>query len=168
MLAVILAEDDAFSRAVSHRSRLQKYSVIRYRDPVKLSDNIPELRPDALIIRYVDFPLHWELFIAELGCLGGSQTTKVILFTPPSLVIEDSYPRGDFHFLQESSSVSDIGHLAQESARKLARLLSPLSGESLSDDFLRSNSEIWPERLSVVSKSRLMTAVERRSRSPRA
>ena len=168
MLVVILAEDDAFSRAVSHRSRLQKCSVIRYRDPVKLSDNIPELRPDALIIRYADFPLHWELFIAELRCLEGLQTTKVILFTPPSLVLEPSYPMGNFHLLPESSSVSDIGHLAQDSARKLVRLLSPSAGAALSDDFMRANGEVWPEKLSNVSKSRLMTAVEQRSRSPRA
>lgn len=166
MLAVILAEDDAFSRAVSHRARLQKYSVIRYRDPVKLADNIPELRPDALIIRFEDFPFHWELFSSELQFMEGMQNTRLILFTPPALILEQSFPIKNFHSLPESASLSDIGHLTQDSAKKLATLLSSSAGMAVADDFLRAENEVWPERLSHVSKSRLMAAAESRSRRP--
>jgi len=167
MLAVILAEDDAFSRAVSHRSRLQKYSIVRYRDPVKLADNIPELRPDVLIIRFEDFPLHWELFVSELQCTEGLQTTKIVVFTPPAMILDQPYPIGNFYSLPESSSASDIGHLSQESARKLARLLSSSAGTAVADDFMRADGEVWPERLPHVSKSRLMAAAEQRSRPHR-
>jgi hypothetical protein len=164
MLAVILAEDDAFSRAVSHRSRLQKYSIIRYRDPVKLADNIPELRPDALIIRLEDFPLHWELFPFELNCLGTLQNTKIILFTPPAFVMDHDFPEGIFHILHESSSALDIGHLAPDTAKRLASLLSSSPGKVVSDDFLGSGNDIWPEKLSHVRKSRLMAAAELRTK----
>jgi hypothetical protein len=91
MLVIILAEDEAFYRSVSHRSRLMGHSVIRYRDAVKLADNLPELKPDFVIVRVMDFPLHWELLAAELAFLRIPSHPRLIAFVqkgspmPPSL-----------------------------------------------------------------------------------
>lgn len=87
MLAAVLAEDDMFARIILYRSRIHKFSVVRYRDPVKLADNLPELRPDVVVVREQDFPLHWELLSAELTYLqslqGSAQGVRFILFTAP-------------------------------------------------------------------------------------
>lgn len=66
---------------MSHRLRLQGYHLIRYRDPVKLSDNIAELAPDLVIVNGRDFPLHWQVLSAEISILGMTGTT-VILASP--------------------------------------------------------------------------------------
>jgi hypothetical protein len=80
MFAVILSEDDAFYRSVAHRSRLHNYSVARYRDPVKLADNLPELRPELVVIRGIDFPLHWEMLASQLLCMKNLERHQVSLF----------------------------------------------------------------------------------------
>ncbi|MCE5255947.1 MAG: hypothetical protein LLF89_03785 [Spirochaetaceae bacterium] len=83
MLAVVLAEDDAFARIISYRSRLHKYSVVRYRDPVKLADNLMELRPDIVVAREQDFPFHWEMIAAEMAYMHILQNSRFILFAAP-------------------------------------------------------------------------------------
>ncbi|HEY9055394.1 MAG TPA: hypothetical protein VIO60_11310 [Rectinemataceae bacterium] len=80
MLAVILAEDDGFFRSVSHRCRLRRFRVVRYRDPVKLADNLPELRPDLLVARQEDFPLHWEALAAQVALSPNLARTAFCLF----------------------------------------------------------------------------------------
>ena len=80
MLAVLLAEDDAFFRSASHRLRLHRFSVIRYRDPVKLSDDLGELRPDILVVRCEDFPLHGELLAAQLQYSRNLSECPICLF----------------------------------------------------------------------------------------
>jgi hypothetical protein len=81
VLAVVLAEDDAFFRSVSHRLRLHRFSIIRYRDPVKLSDNLAELRPELLVVRHEDFPLHGELLASQLQYSKGLSDCPVCIFT---------------------------------------------------------------------------------------
>lgn len=123
MIAVILAEDDPFSRAVAHRSRLQNYAVIRYRDPVKLADNLPEINPDVLIVRYEDFPLHAELLAAELRCADTARMTKVVLIAASEFA--DEYPIGDVAVIVNSQSRRDEGALSPEAARALTSCLAP-------------------------------------------
>lgn len=79
MLAIILAEDDAFYRSVSHRTRLLKYEVLRYRDPVKLIDNLEELRPQAVIVHETDFPGHWEILAATVCCSDSLKGTRILV-----------------------------------------------------------------------------------------
>ncbi|MCX7026861.1 MAG: hypothetical protein NT061_05085 [Spirochaetes bacterium] len=82
MLAVVLAEDDAFFRSVSHRLRLHRFSIVRYRDPVKLSDNLGELRPELLVVRHEDFPLHGELLASQIFCSKAQSDCSVCVFIP--------------------------------------------------------------------------------------
>lgn len=92
MLAIILAEDDSFYRSVSHRTRLLKYEVLRYKDPVKLIDNLEELRPQAVIVREMDFPGHWEILAATVCCSDGLKGTRILVVSgkagPSSMVYE--------------------------------------------------------------------------------
>ncbi|MCE1196923.1 hypothetical protein LWX53_10545 [bacterium] len=123
MIAVILAEDDLFSRAVAHRSRLQNYAVIRYRDPVKLADNLPELNPDALIVRCEDFPLHAELLAVELQCADSPRATKVIFVAAAESA--EPCPLGNVTVIVNSPGRRESGALSPEAARALTACLAP-------------------------------------------
>lgn len=153
MLAIILAEDDSFSRAVTHRSRLQKYSVARYRDPVKLADSLQELQPDALVIRFEDFPMHWELLAAEILCSDGLRQTKIIIFAPTDIDAEHFFP--NLSCIPEKTGRADTGRLSQDSSRMFSDMLgSPFSA-------LRS-----PPTTSAAlgTSSSLIAAAEKQSR----
>lgn len=79
MIAILVVDDDVFCRQISHRLRLQGYEIIRYRDPVKLSDNIIELAPDLVVINGQDFPLHWQVLSAEIRMLRRTDTTVIVV-----------------------------------------------------------------------------------------
>jgi hypothetical protein len=164
MLAVILAEDDAFSRAVSHRSRLQKYSVVRYRDPVKLADNLPEIHPDLLIVRFKDFPFHWELLAAELLCSENLRDVKILVFAPCE--IDAAHLFRNLRCIPELSAQADSGSLSPATSKLLSEYLStPFPSEDkpipLSDTFLKSGEV----KARHTTKSRLMAAAEKQTRS---
>jgi hypothetical protein len=167
MLTVILSEDDAFSRAVAHRSRLQKYSVIRYRDPVKLADSLPELNPDVLIIRFEDYPLHAELLAAEILCRENRHEVKIIVFAAAD--IDSNHFFGNLRCLPEMTGSPDSGHLSQESSKILSELLSPSLpavnfSHSLDADENNSSGE---GKRKHGPRSRLMAAAEKQTRSIR-
>lgn len=176
MIAVILAEDDPFSRAVAHRSRLQNYAVIRYRDPVKLADNLPEINPDILIVRFEDFPLHAELLAAELKCSDQQRATKVVFIAAAELA--DECPLGNVTVIVNARQRRDEGALSAEAARALTSCLAPRQrarAAAPADDLppqqqpdeskpirpaersLKMDESAQPE-----SKSRLMAAAERK------
>lgn len=79
MLVAVLAEDDSFARSVAHRIRLSGNTAVRYRDPVKLLDNIPELGCDAVVVRQADFPMQWQTLAAALPRLVPGARTRFIL-----------------------------------------------------------------------------------------
>jgi len=176
MIAVILAEDDPFSRAVAHRSRLQNYAVIRYRDPVKLADNLPEINPDILIVRYEDFPLHAELLAAELRCADPARTAKVVLITASEFA--DEYPIGNVTVIVNAQSRRDEGALSPEAARALTSCLAPRQrarAAAPADDLAPQQQQAEPkpsrhaerspqtdENTQPESKSKLMAAAERK------
>ena len=168
MLAVILAEDDAFSRAVAHRSRLQKYSVVRYRDPVKLADSLPELHPDILIVRREDFPLHWELLAAELLCLAGMRNVRMLVFSASEIDAANPFP--SLRFIPEMQGNQDGGSLQRETTRLFSEILaSPfqdppgrLSG--MHPEFPKKPTEDKPKH---AAKSHFMAAAEKQARSGR-
>lgn len=127
MLAVILAEEDSLSRSVSQRCRLQGYTVVRYRDPVKLADNLPELKPDVLVVRHKEFPAHGELLAAQLRCGEHGEGTTVIFCVTPRAKADFRPPFSSCHILEESEGSSSSGALLPESARKFANLLNDLA-----------------------------------------
>src|SRR5512133_824996 len=109
MLAVILAEEDSLSRSVSQRCRLQGYTVVRYRDPVKLADNLPELKPDVLVIRHKEFPAHGELLAAQLKCGEHGEGTSVIFCISPHAKPEFRLPFPSCQILEESEGSTASG-----------------------------------------------------------
>lgn len=119
MLAVILSEDDAFSRSVASRLRLLNYSAARYRDAVKLVDNLPELNPDAIVIRLEDFPLHWQILASELACMGGMNNARILLC--------GDVP-GDPGLLENFANVIPFPDVIAETASSGDPLLKKLSG----------------------------------------
>ena len=127
MLAVILAEEDSLSRSVSQRCRLQGYTVVRYRDPVKLADNLPELKPDVLVIRHKEFPAHGELLAAQLKCGEHGEATTVLFCVTPRAKPEFRLPFSSCQILEESEGSNASGALVPESARKFASLLHGLA-----------------------------------------
>jgi hypothetical protein len=166
MLAVILAEDDAFFRAVAHRSRLHKYTVVRYRDPVKLADSLQELHPDALIVRSEDYPLHWEILAAELLCLNNMGNVKTIVFSTGD-VDPGSFFR-NLHCVNESPGDPDSGSLSSEAAKALSSLLSVHSSLSEAPDVARGAFSGEADGAhGVDKKSRLMSAVEKQAQGSR-
>ena len=176
MIAVILAEDDPFSRAAAHRSRLQNYTVIRYRDPVKLADNLPEINPDILIVRFEDFPIHAELLAAELKCSDQQRTTKVVIIAAAELA--DECPLGNVTVIVNSRQRREEGALSAEAARALTSCLAPQQrarAAAPADDLPPTQQPAAPkpdrraERSGITDagalaepKSRLMAAAERK------
>ncbi len=127
MLAVILAEEDSLSRSVSQRCRLQGYTVVRYRDPVKLSDNLPELKPDVLVIRHKEYPAHGELLAAQLRCGEHGEATTVLFCVTARAKPDFRLPFSSCQILEESEGSNAAGALVPESARKFASLLHSLA-----------------------------------------
>jgi hypothetical protein len=175
MIAVILAEDDPFSRAVAHRSRLQNYTVIRYRDPVKLADNLPEINPDALIVRFEDFPVHAELLAAELKCADLQRAAKVVFVT--AVETANECPLDNVTVIVNAPNRRDEGALSPEAARALTSCLAPrprARAAAPADEIpLEQTTEPRPlrhaERIETTdkgaqteTKSRLMAAAERK------
>ncbi len=164
MLAVILAEDDAFSRAVSHRSRLQKYSVVRYRDPVKLADNLPEIHPDLLIVRFKDFPSHWELLAAELMCSENLRDVKILVFAPCE--IDAAHLFRNLRCIPELSAQADTGSLSPATSKMLSEYLSaPSSTEAPPVKPSEASLKLGEAKTRHPTKSRLMAAAEKQTRS---
>lgn len=134
MLAAVLAEDDMFARIILYRSRIHKFSVVRYRDPVKLADNLPELRPDVVVVREQDFPLHWEILSAEVTYLqslqGSAQGVRFVLFTVPgSAPKEPARPRTEIFITDTLSedSVRRTQSARDDPVRIYSSLLSAIS-----------------------------------------
>ncbi len=127
MLAVILAEEDSLSRSVSQRCRLQGYTVVRYRDPVKLADNLPELKPDILVIRHKEYPVHGELLAAQLRCGEHGEATTILFCITARAKPDFKLPFSSCQILEESDSSNVTGALVPESARKFASLLHGLT-----------------------------------------
>jgi len=164
MLAVILAEDDAFSRAVSHRSRLQKYSVVRYRDPVKLADNLPEIHPDLLIIRFKDFPFHWELLAAELLCSESLHDVRILVFAPCE--VDAAHLFRNLSCITESSAQADSGSLSPATSKMLSEYLSaPSSAETAPIKLSEASLKLGEVKTRHPTKSRLMAAAEKQAQS---
>lgn len=138
MLAAILAEDDNFARIIAYRSRIHKFSVVHYRDPVKLADNIPELRPSVVVVRECDFPLHWQLLLNEIIYLSTSNSARLpshfVLFTVPNLVHDEPrFPQLET-FIPDMTQLSDAQSGPEpsqsapiESIHQYSALLSTLS-----------------------------------------
>lgn len=135
MLALILAEDDSFSRSAAHRSRLQKFEVIRYRDPVKLVDNLPELKPDLVLVRERDFPLHGELIASALAFHPATSGTRVIVFS--SAPVSKIPVLGNLRFEDESLLEAE----ASQGNLDLAATESPQAGDSPGPSLLATASE---------------------------
>lgn len=113
MLVAILAEDDVFARSVAQRLRLLRHIAIRYRDPVKLLDNLPELGPDALVVRERDYPVHWKVLAAALPRLAPARSARLILAGTPAFppsaalgvtLIDDNFSASSTHAERESAS----------------------------------------------------------------
>jgi len=151
MFAIILSEDDAFYRSVAHRSRLHKYSVIRYRDPVKLADNLPELRPELIIIRGLDFPLHWEVLASQLLCSKTLKTVRIVLFLAESMGIPAAWP--NVSILYEPTGRGTGTALSEEASKALSALLSPGRISRLS----REDSASAPVPASVPASGRSLS-----------
>jgi hypothetical protein len=175
MIAVILAEDDPFARAVAHRSRLQNYTVIRYRDPVKLADNLPEINPDALIVRFEDFPVHAELLAAELKCADQQRAAKVVFVAAADTANE--CPLDNVTVIVNAPNRRSEGALSPEAARALTSCLAPRQrarAAAFADDTpLERPAESRPphraehgeapgDGAQTEPKSRLMAAAERK------
>ncbi|MEN6400173.1 MAG: hypothetical protein ABFC74_07300 [Rectinema sp.] len=133
MLAAILAEDDNFARIIAYRSKIHKFSVVHYRDPVKLADNIPELRPSVVVVRECDFPLHWQLLLNEIIYLSTSESTRLpshfVLFTVPNVVHDEPrFPQLET-FIPDMTQLSDAqsGPEPTESIHRYSVMLSTIS-----------------------------------------
>lgn len=149
MLAVILAEEESLSRSVSQRCRLQGYTVVRYRDPVKLSDNLSELKPDVLIIRHKEFPAHGELLAAQLKCSEHGEGTTVVFSLSPKAIPDFRPPFSACQVLEEAEVSNTSGALPPESSRKLAKILAsraPSARKPLSRSAMPAKSRILETR----------------------
>lgn len=128
MIAVLVADDDTFSRQMSHRLRLQGYTLVRYRDPVKLSDNVAELAPALVVINARDFPLHWQILTAEISLLGLSDTA-VILAGPSCPQNFNQYQARNLCWLEYDGSIDKNKMRACLAAVLPAKFLTSSNGE---------------------------------------
>jgi hypothetical protein len=102
MLAVILSEDDRFFQNLAALPALRRYSIVRYRDPVKLADNLQELSPDSIFVRGMDFPFHWMELLAQLEYSAASSELKFYLFGQG--VKPETVPKGFNRFIYQQET----------------------------------------------------------------
>ena len=159
MFAVILSEDDAFYRSVAHRSRLHNYSVARYRDPVKLADNLPELRPERVVIGIIDYPLHWEMLASQLLCMKNLSATRIVLFLPENLSPSHGWP--NVNLLLEPAGRGTGSALSEKTSKEFSALLSPGRTTGRGHDSAGASSSSTP--VSGLTSSRLMRAAGKSS-----
>jgi len=172
MVAVILAEDDNFFSEVSKRARLHRYSVIRYRDPVKLIDNLDELSPAVLILRYEDFPLHWKTVAGYAHFSAALKNTVSILFTPSALSSPFPDPSLRNEVLSEEPKGVGRDFLDESTSSRFASILSgvgkagprPHSPHGVSTHSRPVHDSVSQPH---ASRSRLMAAVRRRETDSR-
>lgn len=146
MLALILSEDDSFFKSAAHRTRLDKYQVIRYRDPVKLVDNLGELKPDLVIVRQRDFPLHASLIAAALAFGRQTVSSKVLI------VSQSGIP--DHALLPNTSSIPEDS-LRRENADATLGFAMPGSRKSPgagANTATRSECDTTPSRLVAAAE----------------
>lgn len=88
MLVLLVIEDSVVTDLVLKDLQESGISAISYRDPIKAIDHIAEIKPDALIIRQKDFPLHTPLIAAMVHFSQSLQHCKIIVIgdTLPSFV----------------------------------------------------------------------------------
>ncbi len=107
MFALILIEDTSVADLVLRDLQESGISAISYRDPIKVIDHIAEIKPDVLIIRQKDFPLHIPLIAAMVRFSESLQHCSIV-------VIGDEVPS----FMQcwqitEEKLQKDAGSLAR-------------------------------------------------------
>jgi|GEM_PF-850832 hypothetical protein len=163
MVAIILSEDDAFYRSVAHRSRLHKYNVIRYRDPVKLADNLAELKPELIIIRGVDFPRHWEVIASQLLCTRNYSSTRIVLFLALGTSTSFSWP--NVSVLYEPAERGSGSLLSEEAAKEFSVLISPGKSPKQGHESLSASSTLalTASQVTGLSASRLIRAASKSS-----
>jgi len=61
MTVVVLSEDQSIARAVQDECTRINIVPLRFRDPLRLIDVLVELRPEAIILRQKDFPVHEQV-----------------------------------------------------------------------------------------------------------
>jgi hypothetical protein len=163
MLGIILSEDEDFFRTIWRRLRLGRYSVIRYRDPIKLSDNLEELSPDLVVIKVSDYPLHWQILASQSHFALPHKAISFALYAPPGLRPPAFLP-GEKVFWFSEYTAEKKSEIAPELAlTKFSNFLSGVLKMSIKSQSFDASSDRETDSFHQSStKSRLMAAVERR------
>lgn len=117
MLAVILSEDENLFQIVAQPLEERGVSVLRYRDPVKLADNLPEIRPDFVAVRGADYPLHWMTLLAQIEFSSSLASSRLVLLgkSPPDESVLKRLSR--FSCIKETGVSSLVEGLLQGAAK---------------------------------------------------
>jgi hypothetical protein len=162
MLAVILSEDEDFFRTLWRRLRLGRFSVIRYRDPIKLSDNLEELSPDLIVVKVSDYPLHWQVLASQAHYALPHHTISFALYASPDLP-PPSFPHTEKIFWFSENTSDDNADVNLEIAlNKFSNFLSSIAKTSTKTQGLDTPENRGVSFPKPATKSRLMAAVERR------
>lgn len=108
MLVLILIEDTLVADLVLRDLQESGISALSYRDPIKVIDHVAEIKPDAIIIRQKDFPLHTPLIAAMVRFSESLQHCRII-------VIGDKVP-----------SFMQCSQIIEEKLQKDATSIAPL------------------------------------------
>jgi|YelNatPaOPRAMG01_1025707.scaffolds.fasta_scaffold00531_36 hypothetical protein len=79
MFALVVIEDSSVADLVLRDLQENTVRTIIYHDPIKVIDNIAEIKPDVLIIRQKDFPLHAPLIASMVRFSESLQHCRIVI-----------------------------------------------------------------------------------------
>ena len=90
MIAMLVADSDTSTDALSRTLRPYGFDVVRYRSAVKALDNICEIVPDAVFVSATDFPRHWKAIAQFIRADTDRDRTIIVLLTGERFTSDDA------------------------------------------------------------------------------
>ena len=158
MKALLLVESDRVADLVRFYLRPLGFETIRYRNPVKVMDNLEEIAPDAVVVSALDFPRHWKALSQDIRFSRGKEECVIVLL------------KGEAFPLEEAAKAAKIGvnGIVREDLddrRELARFQALLKRYKVVDDERTSDRipvSAWDRLDFILSHPRTLAPVSGR------
>jgi len=98
--------------------------TIRFRDPLRLLDAMQELRPDILVIRRRDFPLHAQMVVGFVRFYQALSSCKVLVIGSSETALKQTTNIAEDQFLRDPSTLASAAlGASRSSAHRGSRLV---------------------------------------------
>jgi len=108
MIVVVLSEDQSVARAVQDELTRNNIVPLCFRDPLRLIDVLADLRPEAIILRQKDFPVHEQVIEGFLRFYPPLHHCALISIGRDQEQTEGYFSIDEAQFLRDPSILSHI------------------------------------------------------------